>query len=174
MSEVSLVEVVMFKFKKDDKEDAYFLDNEFDLSYPHWEDCVNDIPEDKQEANPFDRNDIIFTQDCYCFAFRFFGQTFDYSYASGLDFEFTEGYLGEMFEGWEEDFIKYGEQLIGLQQEKQKDLLERDANYKMTRFITVWEYTAFQDSYSGEFEAEWDLLGLLEMHKIRDLLIKEN
>jgi hypothetical protein len=163
-SNICLVEVLMLKKCKDDK---FWLDdliNEFhvfDCDYFFQLSENNNTKQEKPRIRfSFRKPDIQFTKDVNLFQFQFFGQNLDGEYANGLDFE--RGHIGyDIFDGWENDLAGLGDWVLANYQEKGI----RTEN--LVRFVTIWIYNSWQDSYYGEFESEWDLVGLLNIEKLQ-------
>jgi hypothetical protein len=186
--EISLVEVLMVKYQAGNKEYSSYLENELQLFDVFYEQVTEEIPEvmaaikEKEAAEAAmevsaggdwivglsypslaDKPDLIFTDTCTGFSFRFFGQTFDRHYSGGLewecnamdtDFVFGTGYG----DGWLNELRTIGEQIIAGKQGQ-----GRDIDGTVVRFVTAWEYHSWQDSYNKEFDSEWNLLGEVDL-----------
>lgn len=148
----------MKRYYHDTRGDVGFIDNELNLTIPHWEDCVLDKVED------FEENEITLChieKDFYGFCFKPIGQDFGYEFCSPLDFEISVMTASDVFERWVQDFIKVGCFLIEDAKAKGISLKEDTC-----RFVTVWSYESCQDTYYQEWDSEWDLLGVLDLQTL--------
>lgn len=173
MSETSLVSFVVKRYKKGDEENSEFLSNEVIFSFPLWENiCKYTINELERTENPgfrYSEKDVIFEEDCYCFhEAQPFGQSFDSQWCSGIDYEID--YIGmEVFEGFEEQLTEIAKQLLKEHEEKIELFAKDNAPSNEVQFVTVWYYTSYHDTYWDEFDTEWDLLGVLDMQKVKGM-----
>lgn len=163
--EISLVEVVMQKYKKGDKEYSDFI-NEV-LLVPAIKLCTKELEEylaikekAKKDKSPaihlLGEGDIIFTKDATAFKFNAIGQSLELSYSGGIEFVLDELGWEEFLDGWTDSLVKIGN--LFLKAYKDKGLKTNN----VIRFITVWEYCFWKDYY-GEYDDEWQLMGHLDL-----------
>lgn len=50
--------------------------------------------------------------------------------------------------------------------EDKKAMNHPNKDSKIVRFVTLWSYNSWQDSYNKEFDSEWYLLGLVNPRQI--------
>src|SRR5690606_32151987 len=101
--------------------------------------------------------DFLIKKPFVAFSFRCFGQNFDPEHSSGLDYEIRAMDTDYVFKGYQDQLEKIARDL----QERYKvRRLRNDFDEKVVRFVTLWNYRAWQDSYHKEWDSEWELLGL--------------
>lgn len=106
--------------------------------------------------------DFLVTQPFTSFEFRCFGQNFDCAYSSGLEFEIHSMDKDHVFSDWHKDLENTAREL----QEKFKSRrMRKDWDGKTVRFVTLWSYHSWEDSYNHEWDSEWELLGLVTPSK---------
>lgn len=158
-SQISLVEVTVIKYQANDKGSFDYLENEIELSLPDWKESISDLVEN------FHGVDIVFTQECYCFQFRFIGQSNDPHYSGGLEWIAHELWSEDVFGDWVKDFIQMFNEVMN---EYKTIGIETYTN--SAKFVTIWEYKSYQDYY-GEYDDEWELLGRINMNRLKEILI---
>lgn len=96
------------------------------------------------------------------YQFSCFGQGFLEGTASGIEHEIQQMGVEYVFQSFLPDIDKIGQQLIEVTRLKFQSLrAEYQPDYKTVRFVTLWSYTSWQDSYSHEWDSEWALIGLV-------------
>lgn len=96
------------------------------------------------------------------YGFRCFGQGFLEGTASGIDHEIQQMDAEYVFQSFLPELDKIGQQVIESAKVKMQGLrAEYQPDYKTVRFVTLWSYTSWQDSYSKEFDSSWELIGVV-------------
>lgn len=167
--EYCLVEVNMRKFEPGDKWYQGWFEMEIDFATESWEEATKEF--EKKDSWPWVVYDVEIIKPITTFNFSFMGQhAGDFGYANGLEWEVANIGTAEVFEGWEKDLEEIGSSIIQNYEKR-----GRDFGRKFVRFITLWTYDGYQDSYNGEFDSEWDLVGVVDPADIFKMLKeKEN
>jgi hypothetical protein len=93
--------------------------------------------------------------------FQFFGQFFEHE-QSALDWEVMGVGAEDVFGDFVEQLRKIGDELLD----------ERAKQYEPPRevtFLTAWWYTSSR-GYEGEWDCDWDLIGRIDLSKIRETI----
>lgn len=168
----SLVSISAKRYKKGDKESSEFLDNEVQFSYPEWENITASLEEGDhgqlEERDYSDKPDLIFTEDIICIIDVIpFGQSFDLGCSSAVEWELD--YIGmDFFEGFHEQLAQIAQELFKEHDEKIETFFRDKTPSNEVQFITVWEHYSHQDYY-GEWDSDWDLLGVLDLKEVSKL-----
>lgn len=170
--EYSFVQVTMYYYQPGDKEyynflanDCYLFDvNLGDVTQFSQEVLAAQAQNKKAEAEALKQNrnnwiinpkgeqpECIVTAPFQAFDFDCFGQTFGMSYSSGLEYEIEAAGKEYVFKGWIEQLTQIGFKLLeGIETQE-----------KCMKFVTLWSYFSWRDSYYNEWDSEWELLGLV-------------
>lgn len=160
---LSLVEVLMVKYPKDT---AFYFDElkDFDI-------FSNGLDDFGQFVSNSDGN-LVATENFVAFSFRCIGQNLDRSYSSGVEYEWFEIGTEEVFSHFINDLIEIGESILADKDSQGLDL-QQFFDGRVVRFITVWNYESWRDSYYKEWDSECYLVGLLDTSKLESILLKE-
>ena len=145
--EFSFVEVLMISYHPGDKEYQKFFEKAYTSSH---------------------EPDLLFVKSITAFQFHYFGQSLDRNYSSGIAWEVQSMDADFVFGDWLDELKKIGQSILS----DKKEMGHPQASNTI-RFVTLWSYSTFKDSYSGEFDSEWELVGLVEPKKVA-LMLKEN
>lgn len=183
--EFSFVEVVVRFFEPGNKECKDLFDELelFDLNLDEYGEDIQEVVEAKaqtrknrEEAEKSGKGwwdvlsgghdweeDFLVSKPFCGFEFRCFSQNFDPYYSSGLASEIESVGTDWVFKGWKDELEKMAHGLV--EDSKMKFDLIPSLNGRTVRFITLWKYMAWQDSYNKEWDSEYELLGLVTPSK---------
>lgn len=117
-------------------------------------------------------------EDWYGLHFGYVGQ-FCEGQQSALEYECENDSAAYVFEDWAEALRAIGDKILDAEYERLCEATRRnhgiwESSYpeepKEVTFLTAWEYRCGRD-YDGEWDSEWDLLGLIDLSKIKTLII---
>lgn len=101
--------------------------------------------------------------DWFGLRFGFTGQFFE-GQRGGLECECESGGADEVFGDWADDLKAIGDKLLDGEIEGR-----RGEPHEVT-FLTAWSYSCGTD-WDGEFDSEYELLGLIDLSRVKTLII---
>lgn len=190
--EYSFVEVVIQTYEPGDREFSDYLNAEWSMFTADLSEVTEEIQEVVEAKRENDANelmalsagkkswvinskgreqDLLVTQPFKAFQFNCFGQGWTEGTASGIEHEMQQMYAEYVFKDSVEELTKIGQQLVDENKAKFHMNTVNWPDYKTVRFVTLWAYQSFEDTYTHEFDSEWYLVGLVKPSR---LLIEEN
>lgn len=185
--EYSFVEVVMQTYEPGEVAWSDYLNSGWVLFEGHFVDFTEDVEEVRQakaenagskmiaesagkstysvNSKAFEA-DLLVTQPFTVWQFNCFGQGFTEGTASGIEHEMQQMDAEYVFKAYLEELKKIGQQLI------QEDYIHwnpargKQPDYKTVRFVTLWSYRSWEDSYNHEWDSEWTLEGLVDPKRL--------
>jgi hypothetical protein len=168
-AEISFVEVVCHFYEPGDKEFKDFFETElelFDINIDEYGKNIIEVVEAKSRDKGFDLKgyepDFLITKSFVGFKFSYFGQNFDACYSSGLAYEEHNMGPSYVFKNYKDELEEMARNLFDKFKIRK---LQDNWNGNVVRFVTLWSYLSWQDSYYKEWDSEWELLGLVEPSK---------
>lgn len=177
-----MIEIVSITFRRGKKGERVNFSsiNDFQISEPHPDDWPEDQPFFDYQNNPIDPahacEERLFgvwadlPSDWFGMRFEFFGQFFD-GQQSGLSYEVENVGAIDTFEDYIKRLRAIGDSLLDGEAERTKKSFDPVTPSEVT-FLTAWDFRCGRD-YDGEGWAEWDLLGLIDFSRIKELVVKE-
>lgn len=190
-TEYSFVEVVMQTYEPGDRVWSSVLED-YNLIDADLQDVTEEIPEviaakaenkSREAAALSEGNmtwlinskayeaDLIVTQPFTVWEFNCFGQNFAEGTSSGIEHEIQQMDLNYVFKAYLEELKQIGQQLIKADRKHPRNNLRPVGyDYKFVRFVTLWSYRSYEDTYTHEWDSEWALEGFVEPDLIGKLL----
>ena len=176
---IALVQVTYRRAKQGQRESWVFEDYSINRPYP--DDWPEDIPGYDWNGAPIPTAHIHderlggvyldLPTDWFGLRFDFTGQFFD-SQQNPLEWEYEASSGEDTFGDWADDLKAIGDKLIDEEATKRQGGFDPDSPPSQVTFLTAWDFRCGRD-YEGESFAEWDLLGLIDLSRIKELIMKE-
>lgn len=111
-------------------------------------------------------NLVVFTSDNVGLEFQNIGQGTDERYSSAISRTIDHIGIDEVFQDWLDALEEDGFALLG--EINKTRLKNSQAISNFVRFVTAWDFVAY-----GDYEEEWNYLGMVDLTKIPGILTEE-